>query len=272
MYDAYDPATIAADELSAILARVDRYLNRHGSTFGESPIRDDQRDDVRQSIILEWLSDDWTAREMDSLAQHGRPLFHASMSDMGRHLRAVLFHAGRSRRRGWRAEGASQKRIVDRRRDAEEFTGAGSASRASDPARIVSAVESATGELVLSPAAARYRSRRGLPNKYRGGVAFVPADAPRPIRIMRRRSGKKVYTIDVVGRFDTHTSIDIREARDHRFEPVGSVRHRVEDNGHYRPTLGIGRIVRSRPNPAIAKSRKALPEGVTADECREIVG
>jgi hypothetical protein len=270
MSDMYDPATISAADIGAIVARVDRYLNRHGSTFGETPLREDQREDVRQSIVADWLGDDWTAREIESLSRHGRTLFPPTLSDMGRHLRAALFHAGRARKRGWRSEGAA-RRVADRRREPEEFTGAGSASRAADPARIVSAVESATGELVLSPAAQRYRSRKGLPLKYRGGVAFTPADAPRPFRIMRRR-GRMVYTIDVVGRYETHTAIDIREARDYRFERVGSVPHRIEANGHYRPTLGIGRVVRSKPNPATAKSRKALPQGVTADDCRGIVG
>jgi hypothetical protein len=270
MNDTYNPATISAEELSAIIERVDRYLARHGAPSGETPIRDDQRDDVRQSILAAWWGDDWDSRDWESLTRHGRTLFPPTLSGMGRHLRAVLFHAGRARRRGWRSEGAT-RRVADRRREPEEFTGAGSASRASDPARILSAVESATGELVLSPAAQRYRSRTGLPLKYRGGVAFTPADAPRPFRVMRRR-GRKVYTVDVVGRYETYTAIDIREAREYRFERVGSVPHRIEANSHYRPTLGIGRVVRSKPNPATAKSRKALPRGVTAGECRDIVG
>jgi hypothetical protein len=249
MSDMYDPATISAEDISAIVERVDRYVNRHGSTFGETPLREDQREDVRQSIVADWLGDDWTAREIESLSRHGRTLFPPTLSDMGRHLRAALFHAGRARKRGWRSEGAT-RRAADRRREPEEFTGAGSASRASDPARIVAAVESATGELVLSPAAQRHRSRRGLPLKYRGGVSFIPADAPRAYRAMRRR-GRKVYTVDIVGRYETHTAIDIREAREYRFERVGSVSNRTA---------------------AAGKSRKALPQGVTGADCREVVG
>jgi hypothetical protein len=268
--DTYNPATISETELTAMLARLDRYLDRHGSPYGEQPIRLDQRDDVKQSIVSEWWGDDWTAREMESIAKHGRTLFPPSLSDMGRHLRGILFHAGRCRRKGWRAAGSTY-RVADRRRDAAEFSGAGAASRASDPARIVSAVESATGELVLSRDAQKHRARRGLPLKYRGGVSFMPTDAPAAYRVMRRR-GRKIYTVEIVGRYETHTAIEIRESRDHRFERVGSVPHRIEANAHYRPTLGIGRVVRSKPNPARAKSRERLPQGVTAADCREIVG
>jgi hypothetical protein len=102
-------------------------------------------------------------------------------------------------------------------------------------------------------------------------VSFIPADAPRPFRVMRRR-GRRVYTVDIVGRHETYTAIDIRESREYRFERVGSVPHRIEANAHYRPTLGIGRVVRSKPNPATAKSRKTLPQEVTAGDCREVVG
>jgi hypothetical protein len=86
--------------------------------------------------------------------------------------------------------------------------------------------------------------------KYRGGVSFIPADAPRAYRAMRRR-GRKVYTVDIVGRYETHTAIDIREAREYRFERVGSVSNRTA---------------------AAGKSRKALPQGVTGADCREVVG
>jgi hypothetical protein len=245
----YDPATISAADIEAIIARVDRYLNRHGSTFGETPLREDQREDVRQAIVADWLGDDWTAREIESLSRHGRTLFPPTLSDMGRHLRAVLFHAGRARKRGWRSEGAT-RRVADRRREPDEFTGAGSASRSPDPERIVAAIESATGELLLSKTAARHRSRRGLPLKYRGGLSYIPADAPRPFRVMRRR-GRKVYTVDIVGRYETHTAIDIRESREYRFERVGSVSNRTA---------------------AAGKGRKALPKGVTGGDCREVVG
>jgi hypothetical protein len=245
--DTYNPATIGSDDMIAILARLDRYLNRHGSRYGEAPIRDDQRDDVRQSILADWLGDDWTARDMESLARHGRTLFPPTLSETGRHLRGLLFHAGRARKRGWRAEG-STRRVADRRRDREEFTGAGSASRAADPARIVAAVESATGALVLSPAAQRERSRRGLPATIPGGASFVSSKAPRPFRVMRRR-GRKGITIDVVARLEDRTLIDVRPYTVHRFERVGSV-----------------------PNRDVPRSFAKLPAGVTAADCREAIG
>lgn len=246
MSETYTPA-VDAVTLSALLARLDRYLGRHGSQYGETPIPADQREDVRQSIVADWIGDDWTARELQSLTRHGRTLFPPTLSDTGRHLRALLFHAGRSRRRGWRAEGAT-KRVADRRRDRGDFDGVGMASRSADPARILAAVESVSGELLLSPAAARERSRRGLPLKYRGGVSIVPDDAPSRLRVMRRR-GSKGYTIDVVARHDDRTTIEVREYRAHRFERVGKI-----------------------PNRAVVRSRRPLPPGVSADMLRDAIG
>ncbi len=246
MTDCYNPATIGPTDLDSLLARLDRYLNRHGARYGEQPIRDDQRDDIRQGIVADWLGDDWTAREIESLAKHGRTLFPPDMSEMGRHLRAILFHAGRCRRRGWRAAGATY-RVVERRRDDDEFSGAGQSSRANDPARLVAAVESATGELVLSPAAARERSRRGLGLKTRGGASYVSRShkAPRPFRLMRRR-GKIGYTLDVVARLDDRTVIDIRSYRVYRFERTGTI-----------------------PNRDVQRSYAPVPAGVTANGMRE---
>lgn len=247
MTDSYSPATIDSVTLAALLDRLARYLNRHGSRYGETPIPADSVEDVRQSILADWMADDWTGREFSILARTGRTLFPPTLSETGRHLRALLFHAGRARRRGWRAEGAT-KRIAERRRDGGDFDGAGMASRAADPARIAAAVESVSGELLLSPAAALERSRRGLPLKYRGGVSIVPDDAPARLRVMRRR-GRKGFTIDVVARHDDRTDIEIREYREHRFERVGKV-----------------------PNRAVVRSRRPLPAGVSAADVRAAIG
>lgn len=268
--ETYNPATIGSADFESVLARLDRYLKRHGSAYGETPIPADQLDDVRQSIVLEWMADDWTRRELESLSRYGRSLFSPTLSMLGQHLRGILFHAGRARRRGWRAEGAT-RRVADRRRDAAEFSGAGSASRSADPALILSAVESVSGELILSRRAAQNRSRRGLPNKYSGGVSAVPADAPTAHRIMKRRNSGG-YMITVLARHPDRTAIQIEKWTRYNFERVGKVPHRLEDNGHYRPTMGIGRVVRSRPNPARAKSRKRLPAGIGSAECREAIG
>jgi len=270
MSDTYNAADISAADLEAVLRRLRRYLLRHGSPSGETPISADQFDDVQQSILADWLGDDWTARELESLARNGRTLFGPTLSDLGRHLRAMLFHAGRARKRGWRAEGATQ-RVADRRRDPEGFRGIGAGSVSADPARIVAAVESVSGELVLSRSAAAARSARGLPLKVRPGVSAIPADAPTTFRVMKRRNVKG-WTIDVVERLEDRTRIEIRPWVEYRFERVGKVPHRVADNAYYVPTLGIGRVVRTRPNPAVQPVRKRLPAGVGAADIREAVG
>jgi len=245
----YNPAAISADELSAILARVDRYLRRHGSAYGETPIPADQLDDVRNDIILAWLADDWNAREFESLSRHGRSLFPPTLSTLGQHLRGVLFHAGRARRRGWRAEGAT-RRVAERRRDAAEFSGAGSASRSADPALILSAVESVSGELILSRRAAQNRTRRRLPLKYRGGVSVIPVDAPTAFKVMKRRNAGG-YMLSVLARHPDRTAIQIERWTRFNFERVGQV---------------------SRRSPARAKTRRTLPPGIGSAECREAIG
>jgi hypothetical protein len=270
MTEAYTPATVSAADLEALRGRLDRYLNRHGSRYGETPIPADQKDDVAQSILAEWWGDDWTAREMESLARHGRTLFAPTLSELGQHLRALLFHAGRARRRGWRAAGATE-RVADKRRDPEGSKGAGAGSVTGDPARLVAAVESATGELVLSKEASRHRSRRGMPLKYRPGLPIVSSRAPTAFKVMKRRNATG-YTVDVVARHEDRTAIEIRKWVRYNFERVGQVPRRVEDNAHYVPTMGIGRVVRSKPNPARRPARKPLPEGTTVADVRTAIG
>lgn len=258
--DVYSPATIGPADLEALMGRLDRYLDRHGSLYGETPIPPDCRDDVRQSIIADWWGDDWGAREFAYLASRGRNLFGPDLSELGRHLRALLFHAGRARKRRWRAEGAKRGEEA-RRRGMEDFSGAGSASRAADPALTVAAVESASGALVLSKSAALERSRRRLPLKYRGGLSAVPDDAPKAFRWMKRRNAKGVDLV-VVARHDDRTEIEFRPWVRFNFERVGSVPHRIEwtDDAGQR---------RSSPNPARAPSRRKLPAGVDAAGLRE---
>jgi hypothetical protein len=224
----YDPTTIAAADLDSILTRLDRYLNRHGATNGETPLPDSMREDVRQSILADWLGDDWTARDFDYLARNGRTLFPPTLSAMGQHLRAMLFHAGRARVRRWRQAGQAQGSAADhRRRGMDDSRGAGMGSRSADPALILAAVESATGELVLSAAAAANRSRRGLPNRRRGGLSAVPAKmAEKRTRWFKTRNSTG-YTIDVVARHDDRTDIVIREFTRHNFERRGTITNRV---------------------------------------------
>lgn len=246
----YNPATISAADLDAVSARLDRYLRRHGSRYGETPILPDRFDDVRQSILADWLGDDWTAREWKSLERTGRSLFPATLSTLGQHVRAMLFHAGRCRRRRWRETGAGE-RVADgsrKSRNPDGFRGTGSASVAADPARIVAAAESASGVLVLSPAAERERVRRKLPTRYRGGLSYVPDDAPSRLKWMRRRSATR-YTLDVVARHADRTEIEIRSYRVHNFARVGKVRNRDT-----------------------VRSRRPLPQGFGYGECREAIG
>jgi hypothetical protein len=246
----YDPKTIAAAEMDSILARLDRYLSRHGSSMGDTPLPESMRDDVRQSIILDWLGDDWTAREFDYMARNGRTLFPPTLSDMGQHLRAMLFHAGRSRVSRWRQPGQGQGAAADhRRRDVDDSRGAGMASRSADPALILSAVETASGELVLSKSAAANRSRQGLPNRQRGGLSAVPAkSAERRLRWFKTRNSRG-YTIDVLARHEDRTEIEIRRYDRLNFERRGTISNRA-----------MPRIV------------KRMPAGVSAADIRAALG
>jgi hypothetical protein len=246
----YDPATISAADMDSILARLDRYLNRHGSSMGETPLSDSMREDVRQSILLDWIGDDWTAREFEYMARNGRTLFPPTLSDMGQHLRAMLFHAGRSRVARWRQPGQGQGAAADhRRRDVDDSRGAGMASRSADPALILSAIESASGELVLSKTAAVNRSRRGMSNRRRGGLSAVPAkSAERRLRWFKTRNSRG-YTIDVVARHADRTDIEIRRYDRLNFERRGTIANR-----------------------AMPKVFKRTPAGVTAADVREALG
>ena len=76
----------------------------------------------------------------------------------------------------------------------------------------------------------------------------------------------------VLARHPDRTAIQIEKWIRYNFERVGKVSHRLEANAHYRPTMGIGRVCRSIPNPARAKSRKRLPTGIGSAECREAIG
>jgi hypothetical protein len=246
----YDPTTIAAADLDSILARLDRYLNRHGAANGETPLPESSREDVRQSILADWLGDDWTARDFEYLARNGRTLFPPTLSEMGQHLRAMLFHAGRARVRRWRQAGQAQGSAADhRRRGLDDSRGAGMGSRSADPALIVSAVETASGELVLSAPAAANRSRRGLPLKYRGRLTAVhSADSDKRVRWFKTRNSTG-YTLDVVARHEDRTDIVVRSFTRHNFERRGTVTNR-----------------------AMPRTVKGIPAGVTAADIRGAIG
>lgn len=249
--DTYNPNAISDADTLAIIARVDRYIRRHGSEYGESPVPGGDREEARSVILTDWQSADWEALEWTHLQRNGRPLFSPDLSDLGRHYRAALFMAGRARRRGWVESGPMRRaaRAEARRRDMDDSTGAGMASRAVDPARVAEAVEEA---------------------QKRGMTATPVDDQGKRLRWVKTRNSTG-YTVDVVRRESDRTVIDIRPFTRYNFRRAGTVPLRVEDNAHYRPVHGIGRVVRSRPNPAIGKTRKRVPAGWTADALREAI-
>ena len=123
------------------------------------------------------------------------------------------------------------------------------ASRAADPARIVAAVEEAQA--------------RGIPS------------TPDRFRRRRRRWVKsrnsRGYTVEVVARHADRTTIEIRAFTRYNFRRAGDMPARVEANAHYTPVHGIGRVVRSRPNPAIGKTINRIPAEVTVADMMEVL-
>lgn len=249
--DTYNPAIIGTYDAEAIMARVARYCRRHGSEYGETPVPGGDMDEAQAVIVTDWLTADWEALEWTYLQRNGRPLFTPDLSDMGRHLRAALFMAGRARRRGWVEAGPMRRaaRAESRRRDLGDSTGAGMASRAADPARIAAAVEDA-----------QRSGLRSTPDRF----------ARRRLRWVKTRNTHGHY-IEVVRREDDRTVIEFRPWTRYNFRRAGDLPARVEDNAHYIPTHGIGRVVRSRPNPAIPKTVRRVPAGTTAATLREAI-
>ena len=163
----YSPATISPADVLAVTGRIARYVKRHADRYAESPLSPEAQDDAAQEIITDWLAADWGQLEWLHLQRTGRALFSPDLSDLGAHLRAALYMAGRARKRRWHPDSASGQRgrAEARRRDPGEFDGAGQASRTASPDRIVAAAEEASGELVLSPAAVALRSRKRPPSR-----------------------------------------------------------------------------------------------------------
>lgn len=199
----YNPATIGAADLEAITARLDRYLKRHGSEYGESPIPGGDHDEARQVILADWLSADWAALELTYLQRNGKTLFGPTLSELGAHLRAVLFMAGRARVRGWVESGPMRRaaRAESRRRDVDDSTGAGMGSRAADPARLVAAVEEAQAR----------------------GITATPVDEQgKRLRWVKTRNSTG-YTVEVIRREHDRTVIDVRSFARFNFRRAGSI-------------------------------------------------
>jgi hypothetical protein len=248
--DSYNPATISETEAAAILARAKRYVVAHSGPLSEKPLSPEAQDDAAGEIVADWLGADWDALQWGHLERTGRSLFHASLTDMGQHLRAVLYIAGRARRRGWHPDTASGRRGAReaRRRDPGDFQGASMASKAPSPDRVAEAIESATGRLVLSPEAAAARSKAGRPLTVAGGVRSIPRDQARKrLRVEKTRNATDI-TLEIVSRLPDRTVIRLERAVRYNFRRVGSISNR-----------------------AMPKTLKRLPEGTQPESLREAI-
>jgi hypothetical protein len=235
----YDPRTISETDAAAILARLARYVGRHGSPLSEAPLSPEAQGDAVGEIVCDWYGADWGTLEALHLQRSGRLLFSPDWSDLTCHLRAALYMAGRARRRRWHPDSASGQRgrADARRRDPGEFDGAGQASRSASPERIVAAAEEASGELVLSPAAVANRSRRRQPLRVRGVLRSIPRDyAAKRLRWTKRRNGSRILC-HVDGRRDDRTLVRFERVTIYRFDREGSILNREMPRTIKRPDV-----------------------------------
>lgn len=215
----YDPATMSAFDAEAVIARVDRYLRRHGSPYGETPVPGGDFDEARAVIMADMLSADWRELEFTHYMRTGRSIFGPDLSATGRHLRAALYMAGRAKRRGWVESGPMRRaaRAEARRRDMGDSVGAGMASRATDPARIVAAVEDAQRVGLFS-----------TPDRF----------ARRRSRIVKTRNTHGHY-IEVVRRERDRTVIEFRPWTRYNFRRAGDMPNRGMPKTRNRVPAGI---------------------------------
>lgn len=214
----YDPKTISAADTVAVLARIDRYVKRHASEYGETPVPGGDMEEARAVIVADWLSADWTAMEWTFLQRNGRCLFGPELTDIGRHLRAALFMAGRAKRRGWVESGPMRRasRAESRRRDMDDSIGVGMASRAPDPSRIVAAVEEAQRRgMVATPAREQWKRMRWVKTRNTTG-----------------------YTVEIVRRESDRTVIEIRPFTRHNFRRAGTITARAMPKSRKRVPAG----------------------------------
>lgn len=265
MSDTYSPAKIGNHDAESIVSRVTRYVRRHGSEYGETPVPGGDIEEAVAVIVADWLGADWLALEYSYRVNTGRDLFPVTLIDMGRHLRAALHCCGRAKRRGWAEAGPMRRaaRRESRRRDWDDSAGVGMASRSPDPARVAAAVEEAQ-RVGLMSTPDRFKRRRLRWAKSRNSHRVI-LTITRPAPAVIREDGVVTY------REGAYTGVQFERVTVHNFRRAGDIPFRVEDNGHYTPVYGIGRVVRSRPNPAIGKTRNRIPAGVTAAALREAI-
>jgi hypothetical protein len=230
----YHPNAIGGQEAEAVIRRVARYVRRHGSEYGEKPVPGGDIDEAVAVIVADWQLADWDAIELSYWERHGRLLFDPSHGDMAWHLRAVLFMAGRARKRGWATTSSDRRarRGEARRREMDDSPGAGMASRAADPARTVAAIEDAERGLRSVPD--RFRRRRSRLVKTR--------NSSRVLLVVTRRP---VATVDGGGRVrfgdGESTGIAFERVTIHNFRRVGDMANRDIPKTVNRPPANVTR-------------------------------
>jgi hypothetical protein len=194
---------LSDDQARQVSEAIDRYLGRHGEIPNPAPLPRDRREDMRQTILADAMSADWSALSLTHYGNTGRWIFPDEGTPMDFHLRAARFMAGRARVRRWHGEDEGAELSTLRPRASTDFSGAGMGSRTAAPDTIVSAIESAAGGLWAVPDRS-LRSRR------------------RQVRTRRSHS----YIITVVARHPDRTSIQIERVTVHNFRTAGSVPNR----------------------------------------------
>jgi hypothetical protein len=188
---------------------IDRYIGRHGDLQNPAILPRSNREDMRQTIMADWMAADWTDLCIRHLSNTGRHIFPADGSPMDYHLRGALFMAGRARVRRWHGEDEGTTIPSLRARGSTDFSGAGMGSRTASPDRILEAIETATttGIRPVSDRARRERRRQ----------------------VRTRRSFQ--YIVNVVARYDDRTAIQIEKVAQYNFRQAGSVPNRQTAKG-----------------------------------------
>ena len=242
MSETYTPATIGEHDAAAIVARVTRYVRRHGSEYGETPVPGGDIDEAVAVIVADWLGADWLALEYAYRVNTGRALFPATLTDMGRHLRAALHCCGRAKRRGWVESGPMRRaaRRESRRRDLDDSAGAGMSSRSPDPARVAMAVEEAQRHGITATPVDHQGDRLRWVKTRNSHRVVMSVTRPAPAVI--REDGTVTY------REGSYTGVQFERVTVFNFRRAGKI-----------------------PARALPKTRKRIPSGVTAAALREAI-
>jgi hypothetical protein len=198
---------------------IDRYIGRHGDIQNPALLPRHDREDMRQTIMADWMGADWLALSWTHLANTGRTLFPADGEPMAYHLKAALFMAGRARVRRWHGEDEGTTIPSLRSRGSTDFSGAGMGSRTASPDQILGAIESA--------------QKDGL------RAVSERARASRKRQVRTRRSFS--YIINVVARYDDRTAIQIEKVAQHNYRTAGSVANRETPKSRKRLPKGTGK-------------------------------